>query len=212
MTDAWKPRNPAPPAMDDAWNIDGKKPKLLPGGGFDNDFAEKLWDSFEPGKDTSKPLAIPSRPNPVGAQSSGNVKPSLPRKGQDAFEGLGLCPLIDCNRRLSAKRRRTIWLLSMGRNLGCRRHLLAKHLDRLARLLRDLHLLHDHPYHPFLNLRLLLLEAGPCSCAKTDTHGRRYHPRIRVSFTRRAGCYFRFPPLPAHRHMRRLNHNYRPRG
>ena len=92
MTDAWKPRNPAPLAIDDAWNVDGKKPKLISGGGFDNDFSEKLWDSFEPGKDISKPLAIPSRPNLVGAEPSSSVKSSLPRKGQDAFEGLGLSP------------------------------------------------------------------------------------------------------------------------
>ena len=92
MTDAWKPRNPAPLAVDDAWNVDGKKPKPISGGGFDNDFVEKLWDSFEPGKDTSTPLATLSRPNLVGAEPSGNVKSSLPRKGRDAFEGLGLSP------------------------------------------------------------------------------------------------------------------------
>jgi AP2-associated kinase len=71
--DAWKVRNPAPPVMDDAWNLEGRdkdagkdKPKTSPGTGFENDFADKLWNSFDgPSKDVvgpaSKPLPIPGR-------------------------------------------------------------------------------------------------------------------------------------------------------
>lgn len=95
--DAWKLRNPVQPTMDEAWNVGGlgkepptDKPKPSAGGGFDNDFAEKLWSSFEASsKDTnSKPEPIPGR-LPVIA-NDGRGKMAVPRKSQDAFEGLGL--------------------------------------------------------------------------------------------------------------------------
>lgn len=100
-TEAWKPRKPA---SDEAWNIEGRNndagkdvTSVTPNGGFENDFAEKLWDSFEgsskePLATSSKPLPIPGRPPLVGAQTSSSNKLGVPRRGQDAFEGLGLSP------------------------------------------------------------------------------------------------------------------------
>ena len=101
--DAWKVRNPVPPSMDEAWSLEGKregkskdaakdKPRSTPVGGFDNDFAEKLWHSFEASsKDTGlTPGPTPGRLPVVANDNSSKL--AVPRKSQDAFEGLGLSP------------------------------------------------------------------------------------------------------------------------
>lgn len=97
--DAWKVRNPMPSAMDEAWIVEGRgkdapreKPKLTPAGGFDNDFAENLWSSFEGASKGSsatgtKPMSISDR-QPASSDTSNKL--AVPRKSQDAFEGLGL--------------------------------------------------------------------------------------------------------------------------
>lgn len=100
--DVWKVRNPITPAIDSAWSTDtrAKDPardmKLTLGDGFGDDFAEKLWDSIDgsskdrPVANGPKPLAVPARPQIAASDSTGSYKVAVARKGQDAFEGLGL--------------------------------------------------------------------------------------------------------------------------
>ncbi|KZP25379.1 hypothetical protein FIBSPDRAFT_389100 [Athelia psychrophila] len=101
-TDAWKVKSPVPPSMDPAWSTEAraKDPSSteqlkLELGGFDNGFAEKLWDQFDgaPMQSSSvKPVSIPARPVPGGSDSTGSVQMTASRKAQDAFDGLGLSP------------------------------------------------------------------------------------------------------------------------
>ncbi|KAF7981086.1 hypothetical protein HWV62_34779, partial [Athelia sp. TMB] len=99
--ETWKVKNPVPPAMDPTWSTDARAngPPVvelgLTPGGFDNDFAEKLWNQFESDPkplSNAKPMSIPGRSALGSSDSTGNAKIAAPRKVQDAFDGLGLSP------------------------------------------------------------------------------------------------------------------------
>ncbi|KII93982.1 hypothetical protein PLICRDRAFT_411608 [Plicaturopsis crispa FD-325 SS-3] len=97
-SDAWKVRSsPAPPvSKDDAWNMnarggDKKPPSSSSGlGGFDNNFAEKLWDSFDGRPMPSKSPALPPQSQAKPASVPSSSSRFTPSKSKDAFEGLGI--------------------------------------------------------------------------------------------------------------------------
>ncbi|KAF7347258.1 Protein kinase domain-containing protein [Mycena venus] len=89
--------------LDDAWTTrGGTGPTPTPSKGFGDDFAEKLWDSFDPNSTTAKPPvnASPSAAAKAPALSPPPLRPPAftgsfttqrggKDKDKDAFEGLG---------------------------------------------------------------------------------------------------------------------------